>query len=110
MTDHRDVVIIGAGAAGPSVGIVVARAQAAVLVVDDGKPRKLRAARVPGFGCRDSTAPSGCLAIGRSESTGYAGEFDHGRVSATGTIIGRLREPDVTTEAVRHECAGGVAR
>ncbi|WP_331770299.1 FAD-binding protein (plasmid) [Embleya sp. NBC_00888] len=110
MTDHRDVVIIGAGAAGLSAGIVMTGAHSTTLVVDGGKPRNPPATRAPGLVCRDSTAPSGFSAIGRSESTGHGSRFDHGRVTATGVITGRLLEPDETTEAVRYECAGGVAR
>ncbi|MGW1993696.1 FAD-binding protein [Embleya sp. NPDC001921] len=110
MIDHRDVVIIGAGAAGLGAGIVLAGARATVPVVDDGKPRNTPAAHVPGFGSRDGTAGSDFPAVGRSEFGGHGGEYDYGKVAATSAIGGRLRAPDVTAAAVRRECAEGVAR
>lgn len=78
--DHRDVVIIGAGAAGLTAGIVLARAQADVLVIDDGKPRNAPAAHMHGFVSRDGVAPAEFLAIGRGEVARYGGELVQARV------------------------------
>jgi thioredoxin reductase (NADPH) len=78
--DHRDVVIIGAGAAGLTAGIVLARAQADVLVIDDGKPRNAPAAHMHGFVSRDGVAPAEFLATGRGEVALYGGELVRARV------------------------------
>ncbi|WP_433003719.1 FAD-dependent oxidoreductase [Kribbella sp. CA-294648] len=80
MKDHRDVVIIGAGAAGLTAGIVLTRAQADVLVIDDGKPRNAAAAHLHGFVSRDGAVPSELLATGRQEVDRYGGEFTQARV------------------------------
>lgn len=78
--NHRDVVIIGAGAAGLTAGIVLARAQAKVLVVDDGKPRNALAAHMHGFISQDGVAPAEFLATGRGEVGRYGGELAQARV------------------------------
>jgi thioredoxin reductase len=71
--EHHDVVIIGAGAAGLSGGLVLARAQARVLLVDAGAPRNAPATEMHGFVSRDGIAPTDFLAIARHEVTGYGG-------------------------------------
>lgn len=80
MDNHRDVVIIGAGAAGLSAAIVLTRARSDVLVVEDGRPRNAPAAHMHGFVSRDGVSPAEFLEIGRREVTGYGGEFVHARV------------------------------
>lgn len=89
--NHRDVVIIGAGPAGLTAGIVLVRAQADVLVVDDGKPRNASAEHMHGFVSRDGVPPSEFLATGRQELTRYGGELAHsGVVGATRGADGRF--------------------
>ncbi|MFD1502406.1 NAD(P)/FAD-dependent oxidoreductase [Streptosporangium lutulentum] len=78
--NHRDVVIIGAGSAGLTAGIILARAQADVLVVDDGKPRNAPAAHMHGFVSRDGVDPAEFLATGREEVARYGGELIQARV------------------------------
>ncbi|MGP3988874.1 NAD(P)/FAD-dependent oxidoreductase [Streptomyces sp. 3N207] len=80
MENHRDVVIIGAGSAGLTAGIVLARAQADVLVIEDGKPRNAPAAHMHGFVSRDGVAPAEFLATGRTEVARYGGELTQARV------------------------------
>ena len=72
---HHDVIIIGAGAAGLSAGLVLARAQAKVLLVDAGQPRNAAAAEMHGFLSRDGVPPAGFLAMGRREVVSYGGAF-----------------------------------
>ncbi|WP_232285319.1 NAD(P)/FAD-dependent oxidoreductase [Saccharomonospora xinjiangensis] len=72
--------IIGAGAAGLSAGLVLARAQADVVVVDEGKPRNAPAAHMHGFLSRDGVAPSEFLAKGREELARYGGDLIGARV------------------------------
>ncbi|MEU4392728.1 NAD(P)/FAD-dependent oxidoreductase [Kribbella sp. NPDC023855] len=91
MENHWDVVIVGAGAAGLTAGIVLTRAQADVLVIDDGRPRNAAAAHMHGFVSRDGVAPSEFLATGREEVARYGGEFTRARVvDATRVPDGRF--------------------
>lgn len=72
---HHDVIIIGAGAAGLSAGLVLARAQADVLIIDAGEPRNAAAAEMHGFLSRDGVPPADFLAEGRREVVDYGGTF-----------------------------------
>lgn len=72
---HHDAIIIGAGAAGLSAGLVLARAQARVLLLDAGEPRNAPAAHMHGFVTRDGMPPADFLAEGRLEVTGYGAEI-----------------------------------
>jgi len=69
--EHHDAIIIGAGAAGLSAGLVLARAQANVAVIDAGNPRNAQAAQMHGFVSRDGLPPAEFLAIARQEVIGY---------------------------------------
>jgi thioredoxin reductase len=82
---HHDVLIIGAGAAGLSAGLVLARAQADVLIVDAGQPRNAPAEHMHGFVSRDGMPPRDFLAAGRAEVASYGGRF----VRAAVTTIAR---------------------
>lgn len=70
---HHDVVIIGAGAAGLSAALVLARAQANVLLIDAGEPRNAAATHMHGFISRDGIPPAEFLEMGRREVAGYGG-------------------------------------
>lgn len=72
--DH-DVVIIGAGAAGLSAGLVLTRARAGVLLIDAGQPRNAPAEHMHGFVSRDGIPPQDFLAAGRAEVASYGGQF-----------------------------------
>ncbi|MCU1580594.1 MAG: hypothetical protein JWP19_2798 [Rhodoglobus sp.] len=72
---HNDVIIIGAGAAGLSAGLVLARAQAKVLLIDAGQPRNSAATEMHGFLSRDGVPPAGFLAMGQREVVSYGGAF-----------------------------------
>jgi thioredoxin reductase len=85
---HHDVLIIGAGAAGLSAGLVLARAQADVLIVDAGQPRNAPAEHMHGFVSRDGMPPRDFLAAGRAEVASYGGRF----VRAAVTTIARSAE------------------
>ncbi|MGD9986215.1 NAD(P)/FAD-dependent oxidoreductase [Pseudonocardia sp.] len=70
---RHDVAIIGAGAAGLSAALVLARACRDVVVLDAGHPRNAPAAHMHGFLSRDGMAPADLLGTGRSEVRGYGG-------------------------------------
>lgn len=78
---HHDVIVIGAGAAGLSAGLVLARAQARVLLLDAGEPRNAPAAHMHGFVTRDGMPPADFLAEGRREVAGYGAEISSDRVA-----------------------------
>ncbi len=84
MTDkeNHDVAIIGAGAAGLSAGLVLARAGADVLIVDGGEPRNAAATHMQGFLSRDGLPPKELLAIGRREVAGYGATILAAHVAA----------------------------
>jgi len=51
-----------------------------VLVIDTGQPRNAPAAHAHNYLSRDGAAPSGLLASGRAEVTGYGGRIISGGV------------------------------
>ncbi|RZU66719.1 thioredoxin reductase (NADPH) [Microterricola gilva] len=89
-TTHHDVIILGAGAAGLSAGLVLARAQARVLLLDSGEPRNAAAREMHGFLSRDGMPPAELAEVGRREvmdaggivragsAAALAGDADHG--------------------------------
>jgi thioredoxin reductase len=82
-----DVVVIGAGPAGLTGAIVLARARRSVLVADGGTPRNGEAYGVHGFVTRDGMSPTAFLAAGRAEIKQYGAEFvSESAVSVTGTV------------------------
>ncbi|WP_426936578.1 NAD(P)/FAD-dependent oxidoreductase [Brevibacterium sp. LE-L] len=71
----RDVVIIGAGAAGLSAALTLVRARRAVTLVDAGQPRNAPAEAVHGLLGHEGIRPDRLLARGREEVRGYGGEI-----------------------------------
>lgn len=76
----RDVVIVGAGAAGLSAALTLTRARRSVTVVDAGEPRNAPAEAVHGLLGLEGTAPAVLLARGRDEVSAYGGELVDGEV------------------------------
>jgi thioredoxin reductase (NADPH) len=101
----RDVIIIGAGAAGLSAALVLSRARLSVLVLDAGEPRNAAAAHLHGFVSRDGMAPAEFLAVGRREVLGYGGLIVAARVNS---IERRGARFDVTTDDGSVEVARAV--
>lgn len=79
--DLHDVIIIGAGAAGLSAGLVLARAQADVLLIDAQEQRNAPATHMHGFISRDGMPPSDFLAAGGDELARYGASVLHARVT-----------------------------
>ena len=71
----RDVVIVGAGAAGLSAGLTLARARRSVTVIDAGQPRNAPADGVHGLLGHEGISPQELLTRGREEVLGYGGEL-----------------------------------
>jgi thioredoxin reductase len=81
-TDTYDVVVVGAGAAGLSGALLLARSRRSVLVIDGGEPRNAPAAAAHGFLSRDGINPLELLELGRAEVRGYGGQLMDGRASS----------------------------
>ncbi|WP_331748792.1 NAD(P)/FAD-dependent oxidoreductase (plasmid) [Streptomyces sp. NBC_00984] len=75
-----DVVVVGAGAAGLSAALVLARSRRRVAVVDGGEARNAPAAHMHGFLSRDGMPVADLLAVGRAEVTGYGVDLFESRV------------------------------
>lgn len=75
-----DVVVVGAGAAGLSGALTLARARRSVLVVDAGEPRNAPASAAHGFLSRDGVDPAELLRMGREEVQSYGARIVSGRV------------------------------
>ncbi|WP_345065787.1 NAD(P)/FAD-dependent oxidoreductase [Leifsonia kafniensis] len=97
---HHDVIVLGAGAAGLSAGLVLARAQADVMLIDSGSPRNAAAAHMQGFVSRDGMPPAEFLSMGRQEICGYGGTV----VSASVAAVTR-RDDDWITVTLTDERA-----
>ena len=78
--DH-DVLVIGAGAAGLSGAVALARSRRSVAVVDAGEPRNAPADGVHALLGREGIAPRDLVARGREELRGYGGTVIDGRAA-----------------------------
>ena len=72
-TTDTDVLIIGAGSAGLSAGLMLARSRRKILVLDGGAPRNAVAAHMHGVLGRDGWSPLDLVATGRAEIARYGG-------------------------------------
>lgn len=80
MHDIPLTVVFGAGAAGSTAALVLARARHRVLVVDDRTYRNRVVAEFHGFPTRDATAPARFLHDAHDELRRYGVEIVHGPV------------------------------
>jgi thioredoxin reductase len=77
----RDVLVIGAGAAGLTAALVLARARHRVTVIEDHTPRNATVDEFHGFPTRDGTAPDGFRTDVLTELQSYGVSIVHGSVS-----------------------------
>ena len=77
-----EVVIIGAGAAGLSAGLTLARARRRVLIIDGGLPRNRSAEHSHGYLTRDGISPQQLTESGRGEVESYGGKVVSGTVQS----------------------------
>ncbi|MDQ1130822.1 bifunctional NAD(P)/FAD-dependent oxidoreductase/class I SAM-dependent methyltransferase [Microbacterium sp. SORGH_AS_0888] len=77
-----DVIVVGAGPAGLSATLMLARSRRSVLVIDDGRPRNRFAAHMHGLVGYDGTPPAELTARGRADAERYGVAFADDRVSA----------------------------
>lgn len=95
-TTHHDVIILGAWAAGLSAGLVLARAQANVLLIDSGAPRNAAAREMHGYLSRDGMPPAEFAELGRREVTDAGGAV----LAAAATSLGGDAEQGFTVTMV----------
>ncbi|SMX75616.1 NAD(P)/FAD-dependent oxidoreductase [Brevibacterium antiquum] len=86
----RDVVIVGAGAAGLSAGLTLARARRRVTVIDAGHPRNAPADGVHGLLGLEGISPAELLTRGRDEVQSYGGEIIDGQVTEISGEVDRF--------------------
>ncbi|MGW4728281.1 NAD(P)/FAD-dependent oxidoreductase [Streptomyces shenzhenensis] len=88
----RDCIVVGAGAAGMSAALTLARARRTVLVIDAGKQSNLAAPAIGGLLGHDGRPPAEFYAAGRAELMSYpsvelcVGELAHGECDDDGTF------------------------
>lgn len=78
-TTETDVLIIGAGSAGLSAGLMLARSRRKILILDGGAPRNAVAAHMHGVLGRDGWSPLELVATGRQEIASYGGVVQQDR-------------------------------
>jgi thioredoxin reductase len=66
-----DTIIVGAGPAGLSAGLILGRCRRRVLICDMGEPRNARSRQLHGFLSRDGVEPAELLRLGRAELQSY---------------------------------------
>src|SRR5688500_11366280 len=71
MRTHFDVVIVGAGPAGLSAGLILGRCRRSVLLCDTGRPRNAASQALHGYLTRDGIAPGELRSAGRRELETY---------------------------------------
>ena len=77
-TTDTDVLIIGAGSAGLSAGLMLARSRRRILILDGGAPRNAVAPHMHGMLSRDGWSPLDLVAMGRDEIARYGGTVTQG--------------------------------
>jgi thioredoxin reductase len=79
-TTEHDVLIVGAGSAGLSAALMLARSRRSLAILDDGAPRNAVAAHMHGVLGRDGWSPLALLATGRDELARYGAVVENRRV------------------------------
>ena len=87
-----DVVIIGAGPAGLSAALNLARARRRVMLIDSNRPRNSATLFSHGYLTRDGITPHELRHLGRKELTAYSGVEHHlGHVERVSRVDGGVR-------------------
>ena len=88
MRDMYDVIIVGAGPAGLSAGLILGRCRRSVLICDTGRPRNAASTAVHGYLTREGISPREFLETGRRE----LGRYDTVQLRHVGAADARCDE------------------
>lgn len=91
-----DVIIVGAGPAGTSAAMLLARSRRSVLVIDEGKQRNLSSHGLHNFITRDGILPPDFLEIAYKDLSNYPVSFIRSRVEHVKKLEAAF---EVTTQA-----------
>jgi thioredoxin reductase len=105
MTDHYDVVVVGAGPAGLAAGLSLVRARRSTLLIDSNRPRNAATLHSHGFITRDGISPLELRRLGREEFEAYPdAAFHSGHVRTVvpvADLTGRGARFAITTKGLR---------
>lgn len=97
----HDVIIIGAGPAGLSAALLLARCRRTVFIIDSNEPRNAVSPSLHGFLTRDGVSPHELRERGRADLARYPSvTFHHGRVDDARRVADMF---EVTADAGRTE-------
>jgi thioredoxin reductase len=100
-----DAIIVGAGPAGLSAALILARCCRSILLFDSGRPRNASARAIHGFLSRDGTTPETLRRLGRAELAQYGVEVQSAEVIDARSLQSDPSEFEVVT-ADGERCRG----
>jgi thioredoxin reductase len=107
MTDHYDVVVLGAGPAGLAAGLSLVRARRRTLLIDSNRPRNAATLHSHGFITRDGISPLELRRLGREDFEKYPDASFHSALVRTVVPVADLTHERarfaVTTKGLRGE-------
>jgi thioredoxin reductase len=107
MTDHYDVVVLGAGPAGLAAGLSLVRARRSTLLIDSNRPRNAATLHSHGFITRDGISPLELRRLGREDFEKYPDASFHSALVRTVVPVADLAHEGarfaITTKGLRGE-------
>ncbi len=107
MTDHYDVVVLGAGPAGLTAGLSLVRARRRTLLIDSNRPRNAATLHSHGFITRDGISPLELRRLGREDFEKYPDASFHAGLVRTVVPVADLTHERarfaITTRGLRGE-------
>ncbi|HYI31999.1 MAG TPA: NAD(P)/FAD-dependent oxidoreductase [Glaciibacter sp.] len=107
MTDHYDVVVLGAGPAGLAAGLSLVRARRSTLLIDSNRPRNAATLHSHGFITRDGISPLELRRLGREDFEKYPDASFHSALVRTVVPVADLTHERarfaITTKGLRGE-------
>lgn len=107
MTDHYDVVVLGAGPAGLAAGLSLVRARRSTLLIDSNRPRNAATLHSHGFITRDGISPLELRRLGREDFEKYPDASFHSALVRTVVPVAGLTHEKarfaITTKGLRGE-------